>query len=93
MRRRGLLSVRFEVDDPTRAYQVGLETLGDVQLHVDGNEVEILATREQIPGFNQHFVQAGINVYAIRSHVKTLEDKFFELTGGGNDVYSFQMKT
>ncbi|WP_432353577.1 ATP-binding cassette domain-containing protein [Sporosarcina sp. A2] len=43
----------------------------------------IQAEKTQIPKLVQELLVAGIELYAIQPHRKTLEDQFLELTGGG----------
>lgn len=43
----------------------------------------IQAQREQIPVLVANIIAAGISVYAVQPHHKTLEDQFLEMTGGG----------
>jgi ABC-2 type transport system ATP-binding protein len=53
-------------------------TVGNQTLHLSN------ISREQIPGLTEQLVQAGIKIYGIRSEMKTLEEKFLEMTGGGH---------
>ncbi|PWK05940.1 ABC transporter ATP-binding protein [Tumebacillus permanentifrigoris] len=89
-----LLDVQFEVDAAEPARQILTAYVGDANLvravdrpsssgHPHSELLTVHATRKQIPDLNARLVQAGIAVYGIRTTVKTLEDKFLELTGGG----------
>lgn len=47
----------------------------------DGMIVEI--EKKDVPVLTQHLFEAGVQLYALQPHVKTLEDQFLEMTGGG----------
>ncbi|MFS0723889.1 ABC transporter ATP-binding protein [Paenibacillus sp. 1P07SE] len=70
--------VFFEVDQP----QTAMEVLAEFGAALEGNQVAFLADRDQIAAANAALVQAGIKVFGIRQHTKTLEDQFLEVTGG-----------
>ncbi|PYE48439.1 ABC transporter ATP-binding protein [Paenibacillus barcinonensis] len=74
-----LIDVAFEVDDAERAAQL----LGG-EFAIQGNVIVIPLSREQIPATNANLVQAGVQVYSIRSVTRTLEDQFLQVTGGGS---------
>lgn len=46
-----------------------------------GYVVEI--KKEDVPAMTTQLVQAGIQLFAVQPHQKTLEDQFLEMTGGG----------
>ncbi|MBB6023721.1 ABC-2 type transport system ATP-binding protein [Paenibacillus sp. JGP012] len=74
-----LIDVAFEVDDAERAAQL-LGGEATIQSHV----IVMPLSREQIPAMNAKLVQAGVQVYSIRSVTRTLEDQFLQVTGGGS---------
>lgn len=46
--------------------------------------------KEEVPSFIDKLVEEKIQLYAIQPYVKTLEDQFLELTGGGQIAESHQ---
>ncbi|PZT55364.1 ABC transporter ATP-binding protein [Paenibacillus silvae] len=74
-----LIDVAFEVDDAERAAQL----LGG-EAAIQSNVIVMPLSREQIPAMNAKLVQAGVQVYSIRSVTRTLEDQFLQVTGGGS---------
>lgn len=47
----------------------------------DGYVVEM--KKEDVPALTSQLVQAGMQLFAVQPHQKTLEDQFLEMTGGG----------
>ena len=76
-----LQHVRFEVDKPEEARAI-VEALGSQAGLQESGAVVVEAGRELIAELNASFVTAGIKVYGIRVHNKSLEDQFLEVTGG-----------
>ncbi|QPQ32729.1 ABC transporter ATP-binding protein [Lysinibacillus sp. JNUCC 51] len=76
------LQVRFEVDRPDLAVQI-LQTLmsGD-EITTDQRHIQIRIAKSDIPEISQKLMASGINVYAVHTLKKTLEDMFIEITGG-----------
>lgn len=73
--------VLFEVDRP----QGAIDALFAIGQHVefDGEfGIAVESDKEHIATINAALVSAGIKVYGIKTHVKTLEDQFLEVTGG-----------
>ncbi|ASA26064.1 ABC transporter ATP-binding protein [Paenibacillus donghaensis] len=66
----------FEVDDP----QAALSVIGRGIFKSGGLVIE--AEREEIAELNAKLVAAGLKVYSIKSLSRSLEDQFFEVTGG-----------
>ncbi|MDU4696872.1 MAG: ABC transporter ATP-binding protein [Paenibacillus sp.] len=66
----------FEVSDPQRA----AELIAGGRLE-DGRLI-VSADRQAAAGINAKLVMAGIDVYAIQTVTRSLEDQFLELTGG-----------
>jgi ABC-2 type transport system ATP-binding protein len=79
----GSMQVDFEVDRPEEAAAL-LASYEAAPL--GGGAVRILAEREAIANINASLVGAGIKVYGIRTHMKSLEDQFLEMTGGERGV-------
>ena len=79
-------TVIFTVNDREKAESVikQLEIQGVKQ--IEENKLEISLDREQIADINAQLVQAGVRVYQIQSTIKTLEEKFLEVTGGNEIV-------
>lgn len=73
--------VVIEVDRPQGALEVLLAAglSGDLE---GENALAVEADKESTAAINASLVSAGIKVYGIRAHVKTLEDQFLEVTGG-----------
>lgn len=67
----------FELDNPRLAY----ELLGEGS--IDNHGLIIMADRDKASRINARLVNEGIAVYGIRPVVRSLEDQFLELTGGG----------
>ncbi len=75
----------FEVDKPHQAQEIIQQQFQiEVQLVEGGFIAEI--EREQIPKLNQLLVDSGLLIYEIKAITKSLEDKFLEMTGGGQIV-------
>jgi ABC-2 type transport system ATP-binding protein len=72
-------AVHFEVDQPDAALLL-LEGMGDGRI-IDGI-LTIRGERTTVAAVNRRLVEAGMNVYSIRSITKSLEDQFLEITGG-----------
>nr|WP_154982730.1 ABC transporter ATP-binding protein [Paenibacillus xylanexedens] len=73
-----LIEVAFEVDDAERAVE-----LMEGEAVIQGKVIVLSLSREQIPAVNAKLVHEGVQVYAIRSVTRTLEDQFLQVTGGG----------
>lgn len=79
------LNVFFEVNDAAQAKEV-LQAKLESQLHVVEGGILVAVERNQIPMVNQLLVESGVLVYGIKTETKSLEDKFLEMTGGGQIV-------
>lgn len=73
--------VLIEVDRPQGAIEA-LLTIGQSAMTDGDNSIAIEADKESTAAINAALVAAGIKVYGIRTHVKSLEDQFLEVTGG-----------
>jgi ABC-2 type transport system ATP-binding protein len=72
-----LTEVQFEVDHPDAALGI-LEGQGEGRI-VDGLLL-LSADRNAVAAINRRLVEAGIQVYGIRTKTKSLEDQFLEMT-------------
>ncbi len=79
--------VSFDVSNAEEAVKL-MQQIVDQQtdITVQADAVEVALTRDQIAEVNRQLVLAGINVYGIRTVTKSLEDRFLEMTGGGQIV-------
>jgi ABC-2 type transport system ATP-binding protein len=77
-------AVSFYYIEPT-SVQAGSAVLEEkgytFTVHGDGLIVEI--EKKDVPVLTQHLFEAGVQLYIVQPHVKTLEDQFLEMTGGG----------
>ncbi|MFB0844522.1 ABC transporter ATP-binding protein [Paenibacillus oleatilyticus] len=84
------LRVVFEVNEPASAQlllassypEAAFECAGPERSGTPEGAVEGRLARRGIPSAVRTLVQAGIEVYGIRSSGRTLEEQFLELTGG-----------
>lgn len=75
------LRVLIEVDRPQGAVDALFE--GGQHAEIEGeSSIAVEADKERTAVINAMLVAAGIQVYGIRAHVKSLEDQFLEVTGG-----------
>lgn len=76
------LMVRFQVANVDGASDLLKKEFSNHSFRVNANFVEVFLEREEIPLVNKAFVTNNIHVYEISQTVKSLEDKFLEVTGG-----------
>ncbi len=50
---------------------------------VQGEGMIVEMEKKDVPALTQRLFEAGVQLYAVQTHVKTLEDQFLEMTGGG----------
>lgn len=72
-----LIEVAFEVNNAQRAAELIPGAT------IQGNNIVVSLSREQIPELNARLVNEGFQVYGIRNVTHTLEDQFLQMTGGG----------
>ncbi len=72
-----LIEVAFEVNDAQRAAELIPGAT------IQGSNIVVSVSREQIPELNARLVNEGFQVYGIRNVTHTLEDQFLQMTGGG----------
>lgn len=68
----------YEVDNPEKAKQALQSGQYDIELHEDGIVLEL--EREQLPQVLKLLVEQQVQVYEVKSIVKSLEDRFLEIT-------------
>ncbi|MFK7696736.1 ABC transporter ATP-binding protein [Paenibacillus sp. HJGM_3] len=78
--------VVFEVDEPQRAIHLLTDTVTVGEAAVTQEGVTLYLQREQIPNAIQQLVQGNVRIYSVKAASMTLEDKFLELTRGGQIV-------
>lgn len=71
----------FEVNAPTSALDL-LNSFG-LAAKIEGNAIIVAVNRTEAAELNARLVNHGIAVYGIRPVIRSLEDQFLELTGGG----------
>ncbi|MEK3725151.1 ABC transporter ATP-binding protein [Paenibacillus sp. FSL H8-0034] len=85
----GRLEVQFDVDHLEAAARAAADFVGEqaVVQQADGVlTVSLTSEREEIAELNARLVSAGVRVYGIRTHMKSLEDQFLEITRGNQIV-------
>ena len=68
----------IEVDDSKRARII----IGDVAEATDNTHIQVHADKENIPFIIKKLVLQDVKIYSIREDVLSLEDAFFQKTGG-----------
>ena len=79
-------TVYFEVSDAIQAQAHLHKVFPDLDINFQDSFLEILTTKENIAEINSILVKQGIKVYGIRTKIKTLEDKYMEITGSEDIV-------
>ena len=67
----------FEVDDANRVKNIVKEIVV-----IDKNKFKINLPKEELPNLITELVQNNVKIYEVKQEEKTLEDAFFEKTGG-----------
>ena len=67
----------FEVDDANRVKNIVKEIV-----IIDKNRFKINLPKEEVPNLITKLVQNNVKIYEVKQEEKTLEDAFFEKTGG-----------
>lgn len=78
--------VYFEVSDATQAQARLQKNFPDLDISIENSFLKIATTRENIAEINSILVKLNIKVYGIRTKVKSLEDKYMEITGSEDIV-------
>jgi len=87
-----LIDIREIHNDSSSFYYVEAQPKEQVSAHLaqldykfeaenQGYVIEL--KKEDVPALTAGLVQAGIQLFAVQPHQKTLEDQFLEMTGGG----------
>jgi len=82
----GNTSVYYQVEpiDLARSYVKDKFPNKIIEEAADGMVLEL--NKDEIPELTKEFVLNGINIYSIKPAIKTLEDKFIEITGGESNA-------
>ena len=67
----------FEVDDVNLVKRI----INEVEV-IDSNKFKLNISKEKVPDIINDLVSNGIKIYEVKQEVNTLEDAFFEKTGG-----------
>ena len=67
----------FEVDDVNLAKRI----INEIE-EIDNNKFKLNISKEKVPDIINDLVSNGIKIYEVKQEVNTLEDAFFEKTGG-----------
>lgn len=82
-----LLNVEETVTVNETYYYIEASPIEKVEQLLTGERLDngllVQMNKEEIPTMVEKLVAEGIQIFAIQSHTKTLEDQFLELTGGG----------
>ncbi len=78
----GNVLVSFEVSNIEKATQLLKDHYPMHSFQLQAPYVEVLLEKQEIPILNKVFVTNHIDVFGITQRLKTLEDKFLEVTGG-----------
>jgi ABC-2 type transport system ATP-binding protein len=76
------IKVIFELDKADVAYNL-LSSYTDYKVTIVEDGLELSLEREQIAEVSTQLVQSGLKLYGIKKIAMTLEDKFLEMTRGG----------
>ncbi len=78
--------VVMEVDEPQRALQLLSDTISVAEAAMTAEGITLFLQREQIPDAIKLLVQGNVRVFSVKTASTSLEDKFLELTRGGQIV-------
>jgi ABC-2 type transport system ATP-binding protein len=78
--------VVLEVDDPQRAMMILVDTISVTEASVTPESLTLYLQRDQVPDVLKQLVLGNVRVYSASTASMTLEDKFLELTRGGQIV-------
>lgn len=73
---------RFKVDKPAEAAAGLRVSFPSMQIYIEDNDLFVKAFSNTVAGINAWLVKKGYKVYRIEQEIKTLEDRFLEVTGG-----------
>ncbi|WP_144789429.1 ABC transporter ATP-binding protein [Lysinibacillus fusiformis] len=87
-----LIDIREIHNESTSFYYVEAQPQEQVSAHLAQHDYKFEAVnqgyvielkKEDVPALTLGLVQAGMRLFAVQPHQKTLEDQFLEMTGGG----------
>jgi len=78
-----LIDIREIHNESTSFYYVEAQPQDDYKFEVMKQGYVIELKKEDVPALTLGLVQAGMQLFAVQPHQKTLEDQFLEMTGGG----------
>ncbi|WP_427071657.1 ABC transporter ATP-binding protein [Lysinibacillus fusiformis] len=87
-----LIDIREIHNESTSFYYVEAQPQEQVSVHLAQHDYKFEAVnqgyvielkKEDVPALTVGLVQAGMQLFAVQPHQKTLEDQFLEMTGGG----------
>ncbi|MCG7434818.1 ABC transporter ATP-binding protein [Lysinibacillus fusiformis] len=87
-----LIDIREIHNESTSFYYVEAQPQEQVSAHLAQHDYKFEAVnqgyvielkKEDVPALTVGLVQAGMQLFAVQPHQKTLEDQFLEMTGGG----------
>lgn len=87
-----LIDLRDIHNESSSFYYVEAEPKEQVSAYLEQRDFNFVAEnqgyvvemkKEDVPAMTTQLVQAGIQLFAVQPHQKTLEDQFLEMTGGG----------
>ncbi|MDF2668443.1 MAG: transporter ATP-binding protein [Paenibacillus sp.] len=78
--------VVLEVDDPQRAMHILVDTISVTEASVAPDSLTLYLKRDQVPDVIKQLVEGNVRIYSASTASMTLEDKFLELTRGGQIV-------
>lgn len=87
-----LIDIREIHNESTSFYYVEAQPQEQVSAHLAQHDYKFEAMKqgyvielkkEDVPALTLGLVQAGLQLFAVQPHQKTLEDQFLEMTGGG----------
>ena len=79
-------SYRLKIDKPDKAVKQLQEAFPELEIILQDGSLKLRAEAEVVAGINAWLVKNGYRVYTIVEEIKTLEDRFLEVTGGNSHV-------
>lgn len=76
------LTVQMVVTPLQEAFQFIKATFKETIVEMNGKQLHLQAELNEIPKLNEALVKSGFKVFGITTNIKSLEDKFLEMTEG-----------
>lgn len=76
------ITAHFVVEPREKAFNLLKQKFPAETQWAEGNAIEVVMEREEIPEQVARLVREGIKIYGVNIATKTLEEKFLEVTGG-----------